>query len=201
MQTVRPAGPMRTRLSGESDKGVVMRVRTSIGAVALVLAVSGCSSIPFFGDGTTDVDDMDYCERIDHFADQVRSLGQVKTEDAFAGYVEVLESIAAVAPDETYGDADSTVQEDWQVWARLTQGFVDAHAEIGFALADRYDPEKVAELSDEEKTTLNNATYVYNVAGDIHTRLAGHVQESCSIDLSTQGTTEVPEPATENGDD
>lgn len=177
---------------GETRLGAVVA-----GAAASVLLAS-CSGGPFGGgdadDAPADVDvsSLAYCDRVEHFEDQVLSLGRVKTDEAFADYVDVLETIAAEAPNDA----------DWRAWAELTEGFLAAHQQIGFPLADRYDPEKVAALSDEDKTALNNATFVYNVGvEELRPRLIDQLRASCSIDLSTGAPPELDDPADQDGDD
>lgn len=195
-----------------------MRACATVAAAATAgLVLSGCSNIPFLSSAEDDVDvaTLDYCERVDHFEDQVLSLGRVKTDEAFEEYVVVLETIAERAPSDEHEDAEPardpetgepgpvpTVQGDWAAWAELTRGFLAAHQGIGFSLEDRYDPEKVAALSDGDKVTLNNATFVYNVGvDDLRPRLVEHLQASCSIDLSAGAPPELDDPAEENGDD
>lgn len=189
-----------------------MLARTPAVMAASVLLIAGCSSLPFGSDDESDegpdVESMDYCERVEHFEDQVRSIGAVKTDEAFAEYVVVLETIAESAPSEPYEAADTddaespTARSDWNAWAELTEGFLTAHQEIDFPLADRYDPEKVDALSDEEKTTLNNATYVYNVGVDtLLPRVSAQLQSSCTIDLGSGAPNELDEPVEDETDD
>lgn len=135
-------------------------VVTGLVAVATLTACSGQSA---------------YCEAVETNTETLNSFGKERTDAAYASYSTTFREVAELAPE--------AVQEDWTQLAEATDGVIEAQSQVGLALEDMTDEDKVAELGTEQLAQLNEAYEAFNDTSDQRTAVVTNVKQECEITL------------------
>ena len=117
----------------------------------------------------------DYCATVEENASTLESLGKDRTNAGYTEYAETFEAVAADAPE--------AVKQQWTELAEATRGVLAAQEEVGLALEDMSDDDKVADLSSEQLAALNESYEAFNGTDDQRTAVVKNVKTECDIDL------------------
>ncbi len=116
-----------------------------------------------------------YCQTVQDDESVLDSFGSSRTTEAYTGYASALSDISKVAPAES--------KEQWTTLAAATQGVLQAHDEIGFALDDMSDADERASLSESDIAVLDEAYATFNDTTAEREAVIENVQSSCDIEL------------------
>lgn len=116
-----------------------------------------------------------YCQTVQDDEQVLDSFGSSKTTEAFTGYAGALSDIVEVAPAES--------KEQWAAIASATQGVLQAHDEVGFALDDMADADERASLSEADTAVLEKAYDSFNDTTAAREAVIKNVKSSCDIEL------------------
>lgn len=117
----------------------------------------------------------EYCATVEENATTLESLGKDRTNAAYTEYAETFEAVAADAPE--------AVAQEWTELAEATRGVLAAQEEVGLALEDMGDDDKVAELSTEQLAALNESYEAFNGTSDQRNAVVKNVKQECDITL------------------
>ena len=138
-----------------------------LAAVAAALACSvllvGCSG------------QSEYCATIEKDADVLNSFGKTRTDKAYASYESTFRSIAKLSP--------AGVKDDWMTLADVTKGVLDAQKQVGLALEDMEDEDKVADLDENQLASLNEAYEAFNGTSSQRDAVVKNAKTECEITL------------------
>lgn len=116
-----------------------------------------------------------YCQTVQDDETTLDSFGSSRTTEAYTGYAAALTSISEVAPAES--------KEQWATLAAATQGVLQAHDDVGFALDDMGSADKRASLSESDIAVLDEAYAAFNDTTTEREAVIENVESSCDIEL------------------
>lgn len=116
-----------------------------------------------------------YCQTVEDDEQVLDSFGSAKTTEAYTGYATALSEISEVAPAES--------KKQWMALAAATQGVLQAHDEVGFALDDMADADERASLSQADVAVIEEAYASFNDTTAEREAVIENVQSSCDIEL------------------
>lgn len=136
---------------------------TVVAVLALLATVSACSG------------QSPYCELVEENTSTLNSFGKERTDKAYATYSSTFRDVAKASP--------AGVKDDWTMLADVTDGVIDAQAEVGLKLEDMQDEDQVTELEPDELEQLNGAYEAFNGTADQRTAVVKNVKQECEITL------------------
>lgn len=131
---------------------------------ALVLAtLAGCGKSP-------------YCQAVEDHQVSLNSLGEERTNTAFATYGRAFRAVANVAP----GD----IRKDWTKLADVTNGVLSAQQSAGIKMEEMLDEKKLVLVPADKLKTLNTAYAAFNNTQKERKAVVKNVKDECQITLS-----------------
>lgn len=116
-----------------------------------------------------------YCSTVEENTETLNSFGKTRTTEAYQSYAETFRTVASEAP--------AAVEDDWMALAEATEGVLAAQEDVGLALQDMQDEEKVAELEEGQLSALNESYEAFNDTTDQRTAVVKNVKTECEITL------------------
>jgi hypothetical protein len=132
---------------------------------ALVLAsLAGCGTSP-------------YCQAVEDHQVALNSLGEERTDAAYAEYRRAFRAVANVAP--------AGIRKDWTKLSVVIEGVLAAHRSAGIRLEDMDSTnKKLASLPEDKLKALNSAYEAFNNTDDERKAVVKNVKDECQITLS-----------------
>jgi len=131
---------------------------------ALVLAsLAGCGTSP-------------YCQAVEDHKVSLNSLGEERTNTAFAQYVRAFRAVANVAP--------GNIRKDWTKLADVTNGVLAAQQSAGIKMEEMLNEKKLALVSADKLKVLNSAYEAFNGTTRERKAVVKNVKDECQITLS-----------------
>ncbi|MGJ9412172.1 hypothetical protein ACHAAC_05625 [Aeromicrobium sp. CF4.19] len=143
-------------------------VRSSLAAVALVTVgsvLAGCGG------------PSPYCVTVEEQTATLEDFGKDRTNAAYTTYADALDALAEDAPE--------SVASAWAELSEVTRGVLAAQEEVGLALEEMGDDDKVAELSTEQLADLNASYEAFNATEDQRDAVVKNVKQECDITLAS----------------
>ncbi|WP_375003376.1 hypothetical protein [Aeromicrobium sp. CTD01-1L150] len=117
----------------------------------------------------------EYCATVEENATVLEAVGKDRTNAAYDEYAEAFEVVAADAPE--------SIEAQWTELAEVTRGVLAAQEAVGMPLEDMADDDRVAELSEEQLASLNEAYEAFNATTEQRTAVVKNVKQECDITL------------------
>lgn len=133
------------------------------GSIVVAVTLAGCGGA------------SDYCKAVEKDQESLNTFGKTRTDAAYAKYATVFEGIAKVAP--------STIKDDWTTLAEVTRTVLATQKDVGLALEDMADTEKVKKIDQDDLTKLNEAYTAFNKTTAQRTAVVKNVKQECKITL------------------
>ena len=133
-------------------------------SVVVLSTLSGCGKSP-------------YCQAVEDHQVALNSLGEEKTNAAFARYETAFRAVANVAPDE--------VRKDWIKLVDVINGVLTAQRSAGITMDDMSSTnKKLATLPEDKLKALNVAYEAFNNTQTERKSVVKNVKDECQITLS-----------------
>jgi len=131
---------------------------------ALALAtLAGCGKSP-------------YCQAVEDHQVSLNSLGEERTNVAFAHYVRAFRAVANVAPD--------GIRKDWAKLADVTDGVLSAQRGAGIKMEEMLNEKKLTLVPADKLKVLNAAYEAFNNTQTERKAVVKNVKDECQITLS-----------------